>query len=555
MDFLSHPVIAVILLLGALIFFHELGHFLVGKAFGIGVEIFSIGFGPIIASWQRSETNYRISLIPLGGFVKFYGSVPWEDVPPQMEGREFHRASVFARMCTVAAGPIANFLLAIVVLAMVGFHGIKQPPAVVGQILEDSPASRAGLEFQDKIVAINGKQINTWRDMQRAIEASPGESLVVRVERNSETIDLEMIPESVDDSELARQKGRIGISPYHVPAVITVVDTTAEAAKLGMQTGMRIVSLEASGITKKVDYWLEIEKLWPSLEFSESSPLIIEAYLVDPELSEEQRTETELLRFVVAEKKASFASTLGVDNAQLTVAKLVEPLDGLEIADQLVTWQGKPIGDAVGLSQIISKNTEPVVSLGLIRKGELIEQLVSLKAVDVQRAEGKVTLYTLPVEFWGPLEQAPAVLEAYPNPLEAVAYGIKETAYIMETVTGAVIGLITGNVPLKALGGPIAIAKVASDSVKLGWQTFLIAMAWLSVNLGLLNLVPIPVLDGGQLVLLGAEAGLRRPLSSAVVEGFQKVGFVMVMALVLMATYNDLGRFWASMLEGMGSLF
>jgi regulator of sigma E protease len=108
---------------------------------------------------------------------------------------------------------------------------------------------------------------------------------------------------------------------------------------------------------------------------------------------------------------------------------------------------------------------------------------------------------------------------------------------------------------LNALGGPIAIAKVASDSVKMGWQSFIFAMSWLSVNLGLLNLIPIPVLDGGQLVLLFAEGAMRRPVSEAVIENYQKIGFVMVLALIIMATYNDLGRFWTSMLKGLSGIF
>ena len=132
---------------------------------------------------------------------------------------------------------------------------------------------------------------------------------------------------------------------------------------------------------------------------------------------------------------------------------------------------------------------------------------------------------------------------------------MKETVRQTGVIAAAVYGLFTGDMPLKALGGPISIAKVASDSVKMGWMTFASALALISVNLGLLNLFPIPVLDGGQLVLLAPEGIRRRPLSVLAIENFQKIGFVMVLALIAMATYNDLSRFWTSMLEGVAGFF
>jgi regulator of sigma E protease len=153
-----------------------------------------------------------------------------------------------------------------------------------------------------------------------------------------------------------------------------------------------------------------------------------------------------------------------------------------------------------------------------------------------------------------PIEPEP-IYEVYKNPLSAISYGLKETAHQTGELAANVFELITGEVPLKALGGPMLIAKVAGESARRGWQTFLGSMALISINLGLLNLFPIPVLDGGQLVMMGVEGIRRRPLSEVAIENFQKIGFAMIMALVVLATYNDLSRFWKSMLSSVVGLF
>jgi regulator of sigma E protease len=560
MEFLSHPVIAVILLLGVLIFVHEAGHFLVGKAFGIAVDVFSIGFGPVILSFQRKETNYRLSVIPLGGYVKFYGSVRSEDVPDEIRGREFYNAPLRGRILTVLAGPLANFLLAIVIFTGFGMYGMQRPPAVVGQIMPGSPAAKAGLQIQDQIIQINEEDIQTWQDLQRAIEASPGSALDLVVKRDGDTVPLTITPESVEDDQLARTKGRIGIAPYFTPPVITMTEPQGPAAKAGMVTGMRIKQVSAGEQQREIRYWHELETFVDRQLAAGVRQFAVQAYPVDPK-AEPSPSESEVAAqpqtyTIQAPKNAQdVAAAWGVTDAQLTIGRFEKPVEVLQPGDHIEAWDGKPVQSALMLNQIMAENKKAQVEIAILRNGERLTPKVDLKPVDVQRAEGKVTLYTLPVRFWGALESPEPVTERYPNPLRAFAYGLEETYFLTKTIFGAVAGLFTGDMPLNALGGPIAIAKVASDSVKMGWQSFIFAMSWLSVNLGLLNLIPIPVLDGGQLVLLFAEGAMRRPVSEAVIENYQKIGFVMVLALIIMATYNDLGRFWTSMLKGLSGIF
>src|SRR6478735_1379394 len=212
MEFFSQPLIAVILLLGILVIVHEAGHFLVAKLCKIPVEIFSIGFGPTLFGFQLGETHYRLSVIPLGGYVKFYGTVPSEEVPEALKGREFFNASIPARLLTIAAGPFGNFVLAVIAYAGLVSYGLKLPPALVGEIIPNSPAERAGLQFGDVIIGINDKTIISWRDVQNLISGATNETLHLKIKRGTEEKAISVTPESVKDDDLPGKRGRIGIS-------------------------------------------------------------------------------------------------------------------------------------------------------------------------------------------------------------------------------------------------------------------------------------------------------------------------------------------------------
>jgi len=203
------------------------------------------------------------------------------------------------------------------------------------------------------------------------------------------------------------------------------------------------------------------------------------------------------------------------------------------------------------LTEAYWESFEPTNTVTLVRDGQTITQEMNLKEFEAQTAAGKRVVYTLPATFLGESVSPDPFIEVYANPLTALAFGFEKTmamSWMMVTTIGK---LFIGDVPLQALGGPIMIAKVAGDSARDGWQTFVTTMALISVNLAIINLFPIPVLDGGQLVLIGAEAIRRRRLSDIAIENFQKVGFVMVLGLIVLATYNDLSRFWSAMLRGV----
>lgn len=577
-QFLSHPVVAMVVLLGALVFFHELGHFLVGRLCGIAVEIFSIGFGTPLFKYRSGLTEYRVCLIPLGGYVKFYGAVPAEEVPDEVVGQEFWRANYSRRMLTVAAGPVANFILAVVAFAVLGGAGIPHPPSVLGDILVDSPAELAGLFPGDRLVAIDAKPVTRWRELEAAVSKSPGQQMIWTVERSGKQLsgeqrsgeqrsgerrDFALTPALVEVENMLGRKvkiGRAGVSLGIVPSFISVKSEDSWAARSGLRTGDLVETIQCGDdgeVQAPPGYGELIIALRKTIAECSTSIVFnirrtdqaLRLAAVKPSGSDVASARQDISNYGSVRE---FAKALGIEDGQLVITSGDEALPpGLRSGDRLTGFSGSPVASIFALRDLVLANQSDVVDLQVVRDFKSLTVAVKLKPVDAQKAEGRVTVYTLPFSFIAqPSEPAP-VIEKYDGLWQSTKYGFEETGRQMVAITGALFHLVIGEIPIKALGGPIMIAKVAGDSAKLGWQAFLTSLALISVNLGLVNLIPIPVLDGGQMVLFTVERILRRPVSMRVMESFQKVGFIFIGALILLATYNDLSRFWKSMLAAL----
>lgn len=574
---MSHPVPAVLVLLGLLVFIHEFGHYIVGRTAGIAVEVFSIGFGPRLLGFRWRGTQYQLCMIPLGGYVKFAGASPGEDVPAGLRGIPFRQASLPKRAATVVAGPLANFLLAIVVYTVLGFDGVPHPPALIGEVIEGSRAEAAGILPGDRLMMIEGHTIKTWRDMEQIIAKSPEKTLTIEVERDGASKTLTLTPAAAESQNLFGKTvkiGRAGIALGTLPSVIAVRGQDTPAARAGLKDGDRIIGV-ASGADKKTT------KSYPALQSAITSwtknpagpsdvTLEVIAWSLEKGGALPQGPTREIHLDLTTARAALppggegrlIMRSLGLKDAQLVIADLPSTSEtpnpaasALKPGDTLVAMHGKPLRDLYALREGLMANNAPVVPFTVVRDFQEMTVSVTLEPVETQKPEGVATVYILPATFMGsPMEPDP-IFEVYKNPAAALAYGLRETAHQTAELTSNVLSLITGEVPLKALGGPMLIAKVAGESARRGWQTFLGSMALISVNLGLLNLFPIPVLDGGQLTMMAVEGVRRRPLSELAIENFQKIGFAMIMALVVLATYNDLSRFWKSMLSSVVSLF
>ena len=536
MQLLSHPLIAIVFLIAVLIFAHELGHFIIGRLCGIGVETFSIGFGPQMFSFNRSGTAYQVAWLPLGGYVKFAGVLPNEEVADIHRGKEMHLASKTKRLLTIAAGPVANFLLAVLIYTILGMAGLEHPPSVVGTVRPDSPAASSGLQAGDRITAINGETLTRWIELRDYISAAPQQRLQLTVQRQQQELQLTLVPNEEDG------RGIAGVGLDYEKAIIAVPRPASVAAQQGLRRGDEITSVQVEGKTTEITTFTQLRTLFASLP----SQTTVFLHLL--------REDKEEAVFIPPQPEMSLAS-LGIASALLTIAEVKPPATALLPDDHIVAVGDQQINDVYDLGTALSEQQQDTAFFTVIRDGEERQLNVQLEEHIIQRVEGAAKIYTLPATFVGTMFRPPAIVERYPNPLHAVGFGVRETVSKSALVLSSLFGLFTGDVPLKALGGPIMIAKVAGDSAKAGWKFFCMTMAIISINLGLINLFPIPVLDGGQLVMVGMECVRRRRLSMSTIENYQRVGFVMVMCLVVLAFYNDLSRYWQTFLQSVAGFF
>lgn len=561
----SNPVVAMIIMLGGLVLFHEAGHFFVGKWCGVAVETFSIGFGKTIFSRRHGHTTYQVSWLPLGGYVKFYGSTRNEDVPEGVTGL-YTEAAVWKRALIVLAGPAANFLLAFLIFWGMVMAGIERPPATVGDVIEGGRAQVAGVMPGDEFVQIDGEDVKVWTDIERIISKNPERALPVVVERAGKRVELTITPEAVPGVSLfgSRTKiGRAGVALGYPSAVVAVVDPNSIVAKSGLKTGDRVEHYTINGTKSRVlgfHHLLKLLKRWKhdgvdDVELYVEQVQVVEdgaAKVSEKTVGEPRSVMLHVRDWPVSDKLTdrAYAKQLGVLDSHLTIAVVHgDATSTLLPGDQIVNWNGDEVRTIYHLQEMMSDNVNPKADIDVIRNGKLEKLAVKLKPYETQRPEGAVTVYVLDVAMLGMSTMPDPVIEQHSNPLTAASVAVNEAYRQTSVMVISLWSIVTGQTSLKALGGPIMIAKVAGDSAKAGFMTFVAMMAVISINLGLVNLFPIPVLDGGQLVMLGAEQLKGRPLTERTLENFQKLGFVLVLCLIVLAMYNDLSRFWKSMIS------
>ena len=351
---MSTSIISLIVVLGILIFVHEFGHFLLAKAMGVGVEKFSLGFGPRILGKKFGLTDYRISAIPLGGYVKMVGEAPDSEIDESMIHLSFSHKSVFKRIVIVLAGPVFNLFLSVVIFF--GFFQVSGLPimkAEVGTVQEDMPAEKAGIKAGDQVISVDGISVTSWEEMAELIGDKSGRRLRIKILRDKHIMSFDVNPKQVESKNIFGEK----IDKF-------------------------VIGITASG-------------------------------------------------------------TFNVEHL---------------------------------------------------------------------------------------------------NPIEALWEGVVQTWRIIELTVLSVGKIISGSLSAKTLGGPIMIAQLAGEHARAGITDFIFFIALLSVNLGILNLLPIPVLDGGHLVFFLIEAVSGRPVNLKMREMAQQVGIFVLILLMVFVFYNDISR-------------
>lgn len=448
-------ILSFLLALTLLIFVHEMGHYLAARYFDVKVLRFSIGFGKPLLSWKvgPDRTEWTIAAIPLGGFVAMLDEraqgadeISAEDLP-----RSFTRQSLFARSVIVLGGPMANFLLAIFLYAVLGWIGVQEPSAIVAQPSMNTPAAQAGLQRGDRIESIDGDEIRSWND--------------VRLKLLEPVIERGLTP-----IQITRDGGQSSL----------MLDASSLPKGAAEQDFMRLLGVEiASG---------------------------------------------KVLLGQLSPDGAAAAS-------------------GLQPGDQVIAVGGQTISRARQMITTIRQNPGKEVMFVVSRNGAELQISVSPAPVDssdVDAVGGKIGL------IGASLQDKVAMELVRHGPIEALVIGSSKT-WEMSAFSLRMFGkMLTGELSIKNLSGPVTIAGLAGDTARVGWYAYLSFLALISISLGVLNLLPIPVLDGGHLVYYGLEAIRGRPLSDRVMEFTQKIGVGVIMAMMSLALFNDFVRLFAS---------
>lgn len=425
--------LAFAFVLGVLVFVHELGHFLAAKRVGIKILKFQLGFNPTVLSFKRGDTEYSIGALPLGGYVKMAGESP--DDARAGKPDEFLSKSKWERFQVLVMGPVMNLALAVLLLAVVLYQGAEMPayqdsPPVVGFVETGSPAERVGIEPGDRIVAVAGRQVDTWSSFAISIGTRPNREIELTLLRAGQEISRMVTPVPVTDSRF--EIGEIGVLP-------------------------------------------------------DTHPIIRSVNPGDP-----------------ADR------------------------DGVKAGDLILAADGDPVIFQYQFRDIIAEHPEEAIALTVGRNGETVELVVTPD----RRGE---------IGYLGvvPADQSVSIK---PGLVQALRMSVDQNVQMSLLIIHTIWDLVRREIPPSQLMGPVAIAQLSGESAQLGWIALFSLMANISLNLGLLNLLPIPILDGGHITIMALEGVARRDFSIRVKEKMLLAGFVVLMMLMVTVIYNDLAR-------------
>ena len=425
--------LVVVFVLGFMIFIHELGHFLAAKGFGVRVLVFSLGFGKRLLGFKRGDTDYRISALPFGGYVKMAGDDPSE--VREGEAGEFLGKPRWQRFVVVIMGPTMNVALAIGLLtALYRYHyqkpAYQEQPARVGDVEPDSPAGHSGIQAGDLITRLDGIANPKWEDVEVKILTTVDEPVPVEVRRDDKTLQLTVTPQAKGPNRV----GDVGWYPY-VLGTIDTVEPGFPAGKVGLKAGDQIIGVDG----KRIYFWPR-------------------------------------------------------------VAQIIQHSNGKEV-DLTIARQGKEMD--VHLKPVMSEvHGEKMWRIGVTFRSSMVVR-------------------ELP---WG---------KAF---VSSVQDNLRNSL-----ATFDVLGkILTRRMSTRSLSGPIGIAQLSGEAYRAGFAELLMFMCFISLQLGIFNLLPIPVLDGGVILLLLVESVIRRDLSLQVKERVAQVGIVFLLLLAVFVMYNDI---------------
>lgn len=541
-----------LLVIGPLVFFHELGHYLAARWFGVWCQQFAVGVGPVLFRFLVKDTEFSVRALPLGGYVLMYGADPQDEQEaeqfPEYAGKGLFSKPVWQRFIIYLAGPLMNLLIAAPMFIAVQLSEDMRASAVVGYVGDGSRAAESGLLPGDRILSIDGESVTYFDDVQSLIRAAPGREIVIEVERNGETVSLRATPDTIvaRDEILGLREvtfGQLGMGWVQQASVVHVAPDSPVGGQDGLQTFDRILRIGDASVSS----WLQFEAALEQNTGPVSVVVERRSALPDSFASLFVSREVELQLQVDGRDPAA----LGLYPIHKTIWHVVPGspahVAGLQRGDRVISADGRPVIDINTFSSLLSAQVPHTVEIEFEREGVVMSRSLTTIEMEVT-GEMREVMDVVFVGFHGVdgTYVAPELVKApwSRRISDALRNGLRETVEISGALVYIVGSMASGQMSTSNLGGPIMMFDAASRAAEAGWLSLLHMAGLLSVNLAIMNLMPVPGLDGGQLVLLTFEGIRRRPLSMRArqIAGF--VGIVCIVLLMLFAFKNDIERYW-----------
>lgn len=515
-----------IVFLGPLVFFHELGHFLFARLFGVRVEVFSIGFGPKLFKKKWGETEYAVSAIPLGGYVKMFGDDPFnkDDIPESERKHSFTHQGKWARFWIVMGGPLANFILAFVIFFSLLIVGERIPEIKIGAVTPETILYQNGLRTGDVLVKVNNNDVYNPSDLM--VDGNTAVTSLT-VKRNDETKVLSVNFAGDKFFEEVLKYPPFLRKPYFVD-----------------QNANRFVVTPVKG---KIDFKHSIEELatmenvkklyvYPIVAGEDLSSDIVK---VDMKGEKEMAVEYTDLKSLIAALDGRGLHTIDLMVRSVNMGSPADKV-GIKSDDVFTSLEGQKVYSFEELRSKLQTIAKASVTVEVYSKGELKKYTVT---PETSMQDGK-SVKLLGVYSFVEVMKTNFVLTKSKGLISSTSVAVTRTWDSMKKTVDGFFKLITNQVSLKSIGGPLAIGKVAHDSFNTSLSYFFQLMALISVNLGVINLFPIPVLDGGHIMFIVLEIVNRGPLSRRKMEIAQQVGLSVLLMLMVGAIFNDVTRFF-----------
>ena len=542
-----------IVLVGVLIFVHESGHFLWAKLFGVRVLTFSLGFGPRVAGFSRGGTDYVIAALPLGGYVRMLGENPHEQIRREDEPHAFHTQPVWRRVVIVFAGPMMNLVFPLVLYFVVFLGTSTLSPAIIGDVFPGQPAD-GKLEAGDRITGIDGEPVKTFYDLTRIVGTKAGQTLRFEIERDGEALTRPITPvaKRVERPlDLAEEVGRIGISVNQPLSIVGVTDDKSPAAEAGLATFDWVVS--AAG--KRCDRWGELQRV-----LSGNRGSLVPVTVLRPEpvqgalgaLLGVSLYAPRVATLMPHPGSAPGGERAGLEAGDLYVSQVLadspEARAGLRKGDRLIALDGQPIRHFSSFLEELEAGGGKTRALTVRRDGDMLTLRYALAHARGTGEYEERDRYAIGMRRWQPTLPFPEVKN--PNPLAyAFDEAVRATSEVVELTAISFVRLFQGRLSMKSIGGPLTIFDAAGEAAREGAMNYLFLMGFISVNLGLINLMPIPLLDGGHLLFFLIELITRKPLSARLREYASMAGLTILILLMVFAFKNDVERQWPQIFQ------